>query len=112
MRCVAQGSLRMGDLEGDTRVSGGGGEYDAELCRDWEIWGPNGGYVASIALRAAGDLAAIKRPASFYCHFIRTPRLGRVTLKAEAIQRGKRAESIRVSLFEDGKTVLEGMLRT
>ena len=44
----------MGDFDIDTRVEGSGGRYRANISREWEIWGPNGGYVAAIALRAAG----------------------------------------------------------
>ena len=41
----------MGDLAIDTAVEGSDGRYRARLSRDWEIWGPNGGYLAAIALR-------------------------------------------------------------
>ena len=45
----------MGDFDRDTRVESlGAGRYRAEPHPDWMIWGPNGGYVATIALRAAG----------------------------------------------------------
>ena len=51
----------MGDFEHDTRVESlGEGRYRAELNPDWMIWSPNGGYVASIALRAAGAEARIE----------------------------------------------------
>jgi hypothetical protein len=40
------------------------------IVADWEIWGPNGGYVAAIALRAAGAATHLRRPASFACHFL------------------------------------------
>ena len=55
----------MGDLEVDTRVERRGDGFVAQLSRDWEVWGPNGGYVASIALRAAGAVSRFRRPASF-----------------------------------------------
>jgi hypothetical protein len=35
----------VGDLAHDTAVEGGNGKYRAQISRDWEIWGPNGGYV-------------------------------------------------------------------
>jgi hypothetical protein len=45
----------MGDIEEQTAVrSVGEGRYTADVHQDWEIWGPCGGYVAAIALRAAG----------------------------------------------------------
>ncbi len=63
------------DLEQATRVEGDAGRYHARLSDEWEIWGPNGGYLAAIALRAAGELAEIRQPASFYCHFLSSPGL-------------------------------------
>ena len=65
----------MGDLERDTRLTGGDGQYTITLSEDWRIMGPNGGYMAAVALRAAGMEAAIPRPASISCHFISVPRL-------------------------------------
>src|SRR5437763_14095310 len=43
---------RVGDLDLDTRVerNAAGDGFTATLSRDWEIWGPQGGYVASVAL--------------------------------------------------------------
>ena len=47
----------MGDLELASRVVRvGPTSFAAELSPDWEIWGPNGGYLASVALRAADVL--------------------------------------------------------
>lgn len=54
-------------------LEGEGPVYATTLSREWEIWGPNGGYLAALALRAAGLGAEIGRPASFYCHFLRSP---------------------------------------
>jgi acyl-CoA thioesterase len=68
--------------------------------------------MAAIALRAAAGEAAIKRPASFYCHFIRPARFDAIDARVTVIQQGRRAESIRVSLIQDGKPVVEGLLRT
>jgi acyl-CoA thioesterase-2 len=82
------------------------------VSSDWEIWGPNGGYIASLALRAAGEMAAIKRPVSFYCHFIRSAQFEPVELQAEIVQQGRRAESIRIGVSQRGKIVLAGLLRT
>ena len=65
----------MGDFEVDTRLErtrGSHNHFSATLSEDWKIWGPNGGYVAGIALRAAGLVAEVPRPVSFACHFLRT----------------------------------------
>ncbi len=55
----------MGDLALDTAGRRlGDGRFEATLSRDWEIWGPNGGDVAAVALRAAGAAAGPSRPAA------------------------------------------------
>ncbi len=48
----------------------GDGAYRAELSPDWEVWGPQGGYLASVALRAAGAAIGRARPASINAHFV------------------------------------------
>ncbi len=102
----------MGDFEVDTRVDGGDGRYRAHISRDWEIWGPNGGYLAAIALRAAGREAKIARPATFTCHFLATARFEPVDLEISVIQRGRRAESLHVVMSQHGRPILQGLLRT
>jgi len=44
----------VGDRFLDTALEGGDGRYRAHLSPDWAIRGPNGGYLAVIAVRAAG----------------------------------------------------------
>lgn len=100
------------DFEGHTRVVEHEGRYRATVSRAWEIWGPNGGYLATIALRAAGKAARIQRPASIYCHFIRTARFDSLDLEVTPVHLGRNAESIRVSASQDGKPVIEALVRT
>ena len=100
------------DLDHATRVTPENGGYVACLSKDWEIWGPNGGYLATIALRAAGAVAQIKRPASFYCHFLRSPAFDVVELKVSVLKRGRRAESFAVEMAQQGKPVLHAMVKT
>ena len=86
--------------------------FRAELSRDWEIWGPNGGYLATVALRAAGACAAIPRPASFYCHFLAVAQFAPVELHVRELRRGRRTEALQVSLEQDGRAIAYAMLRT
>ena len=102
----------MGDLQDDTRLEGGGGRYRGWLSPDWEIWGPNGGYLAVLALRAAGAEAAIPRPASFAGHFLAVGRFDAVDVSVDVIRRGKRSESLRVTLTQEGRPLLEALVRT
>jgi len=102
----------MGRFDEDTAVEGGGGRYRATLSRSWEVWGPNGGYVAAIALRAAGAEARIKRPAAFAAHYLSVARFAPVDLSVTVVHRGRRSESLRVSMTQDGRPVLEAIVRT
>jgi acyl-CoA thioesterase len=102
----------MGDFEKDTQVSGSGGQYRAKLSEDWKIWGPNGGYVAAIALRAAGAEARIPRPVAFAAHYLSMARFEEVELEVVPVQQGRSAESIRVSMRQAGRPVLEALVRT
>lgn len=109
-------SISASDLEYATRVEGhdegDGGRYVAHLSEDWEIWGPNGGYLAAIALRAAGMVAQIRQPASFYCHFLSSPAFDAVQLHVKVLKRGRRAESFAVEMTQQGKPILHAMVKT
>jgi acyl-CoA thioesterase len=101
------------DLERATRVeTQEGGHMEAHLSADWEIWGPNGGYLAAIALRAAGSAAQIQRPASFYCHFLSSPAFADVQLEVSVLKRGRRAGSFAVEMSQEGKPILHALVKT
>ena len=91
----------MGDLGVDTRVEpagddGAGNRYTAKLSPDWEIWGPNGGYLASVALRAAGLATGRARPASLVGHFLGVAAFDRVDLDVDILRTSRFATSARV----------------
>lgn len=98
-----------GDFARDTAVVGGDGTYQAQLSPAWEIWGPNGGYLAAIALRAAGAASSFKRPASITCHFLSVARFDAVEIEVRSLRRAKRAESLRVTISQAGAPVLEAI---
>lgn len=100
------------DLDRATRVEAQANGYVARLSADWEIWGPNGGYLAAIALRAAGSAAQIQRPASFYCHFLSSPAFAAVQLDVNVLKRGRRAESFAVAMSQEGKPILHALVKT
>ncbi|MCP5055143.1 MAG: thioesterase family protein [bacterium] len=105
----------MGDFECDTRltpVSGTQGHYRTVLSEDWNIWGPNGGYLAGIALRAVGLEAKVPRPASFHGHFLSVARFEEVDVTVAPVRLGRRSESFQVSMTQKGKPILEGLVRT
>jgi acyl-CoA thioesterase len=99
-------------LDRATDLEGEAGRYSIRLSEDWEIWGPSGGYLAALALRAAGACAEIPRPASFYCHFLSPPAFEEVELAVAALKRGRRSESLSVTMTQAGKPVFIALVRT
>jgi acyl-CoA thioesterase len=103
----------MGDLAADTAIEAvGPGRYRAHISKDWELWGPSGGYLAAIALRTAGAHTRMAKPASISCHYLAIGRFTAVELEVTTLQSGRRAESLRVSMVQDGKLILEAIVRT
>jgi acyl-CoA thioesterase II len=100
----------MADFGYDTAVAGRDGRYTGRLSEDWKIWVPQGGYVASVALRAAGAHSAFPRPASLACHFLRVAAFGPVELRVETLRRTRRAESTRVTVLQGEAPVLEALV--
>ena len=101
----------MGDLGKDTAVEPlGDGRYRATLSSDWEIWGPMGGYVAAVALRAAGEAGAHPYPAAFSCHYLGVADFADVDIVVETRRRGRNATSQRVEVTQAGRPILDAMV--
>lgn len=78
----------------------------AELSPNWAVWGPNGGYLAAIALRAAMARSRCERPASFQCHFLAVGDFAPVDIRVTKLGGGKRAESLHVDVLQGEKNLL------
>lgn len=102
----------MSDLSKDSIVTGGDGRWTAEVSPDWQIWGTNGGYLAVMALRAACLHTGLPRPASLDCHFLGQAVPGPVELTTDSLRLGKRAQSVRVHMTQNGHSVLEALVWT
>ena len=103
----------MGNLGADTELEPiGEDHYRATLSPDWAMWGPNGGYLAAIALRAAGAATGLSRPASLACSFIGTATFDPVDLRVTRLRGGKRAELLRVGMFQGENQILEATVWT
>ena len=84
--------------------------FRAELSRDWELMGPNGGYLSAIALRAAGAQSALPRPVSLGVHYVAIPRFSEVILDVEVLGGSRRAQSLRVCMTQRDKRILEAIV--
>lgn len=100
------------DFDIATRLEGSEGRFGAVLTDDWQLWGPSGGYLAAIALRAAGEISELPRPVSFFCHFLKAPEYGEIEVRAEFERRGRRSESIGVTMLQDGSPTMRALVRT
>ncbi len=81
------------------------------LSRDWEIWGPNGGYLAAIALRAAGQRSGRARPASLVGHFLGVASFEvPIEIRATTQRTAKVATSVHVQLVQLGKPIFTAMV--
>jgi len=97
----------MGDLGKDTAVELiEPGLYRGCLNQDWEIWGPNGGYIASVAMRAAAAHAELPRPASFSCQYLAVGEFTDVDARVVTTRRTKRAEPVTVELHQGERLLL------
>jgi acyl-CoA thioesterase len=103
----------MGDFVADTSLEyldcpdprGPGRRYRAVLSPDWDVWGPMGGYLAAIAMRAIGATSAWQRPASFQCLFLTIARFGPVEIEVVPVRCGRRAQALAVSMSQEGRPI-------
>jgi acyl-CoA thioesterase len=98
---------RLADLATDTELEQtGDGIFAARVSPDWSVWGPLGGYLAAIALRAAGRVATLPRPASISVQFLGTASIDALKVAVRPMKRSRRAESLHVSVEQAGRPVL------
>jgi len=97
----------MGDLAADTTVEQTGpSTFTCDLSPDWEIWGPNGGYLAAVAMRAAGIASGRARPASITAHFVGAGRSEPVEISVEVNRETKVATSVTARISQEGRPLL------
>jgi acyl-CoA thioesterase-2 len=101
----------MGDFAKDTAVDGGEGRYCAALSPDWEIWGPMGGYVASVALRAAArEVDPSLRPASFTCQYLAPARFDLVDVAVSVRRASRRTAAVAVHVSQEATAILDAQI--
>jgi acyl-CoA thioesterase-2 len=101
----------VGDLAKDTAVHGENGRYRATVSGDWEIWGPMGGYVAAIALRAAAEEAPPGlEPASFTCQFLSPARFEDVDINVSVRRASRRAAAITAHITQNDAPILDAQV--
>lgn len=88
-----------------TALSPNDGGFVVSLDQAWDIWGPAGGYIAAIALRAVGARAAAgHRPVTLTGQFVRVAKPGTLDVRVEPVKQGG-TELFAVTLAQGGQPV-------
>lgn len=85
-------------------------EFCAVISSRWEIWGPNGGYLAAIALRAAGGVADGFQPVSFSCQYLNVAQFEEVQLQVHCLRAGKNSQALQVTMSQNGLIILQAQV--
>lgn len=72
--------------------------------------GPFGGYLAALALRAAEAATDLSVPRSLACHFAHVGHAGPLDVDVVQLRRGRRLESLRVELAQDGAPLVSALV--
>ncbi|MGB0115124.1 MAG: thioesterase family protein [Ilumatobacteraceae bacterium] len=102
----------MGNLAEDVELTEvGPGTFERTLSADWEIWGPNGGYVAAVALHAAHRHCGRARPANITVHFLGVANFDEpVTVTVETLRSARQVSSLLVRIDQSGRPILSAMV--
>ncbi|MCK9250185.1 MAG: thioesterase family protein [Solirubrobacteraceae bacterium] len=86
------------------------GRYVGDVDDDWSApTGPNGGYLAAIAVRALVARMAGEgswRLRSLTCHYLRRARNGPIELRVDVIRAGRRTASARLTGIQEGRETI------
>lgn len=103
----------MGDFRSQTLPRHRDGHrYDIELHEDWEVWGPNGGYLSALLLRAVGLEAASQVPASYAGQYLQTPEFGSAEISVSCMKAGRQASAWQAQLWQQGKLMVQAQVWT
>lgn len=84
--------------------------YTATVSPDWAIWGPNGGYITSFALRAAGRATGRARPASIVAHILGVAAFADVEVEVTVLRTSRVASSARVTIAQGERPIVEALV--
>ena len=97
----------MADFEQDTRVVHTESGWQTALSPDWQVVGPQGGYVAAIALRAmAGLVAPGFLPAALTAQYLTPATAGPAEVQPVLLRQGRRAAFTSATVRQNNKVEL------
>lgn len=82
--------------------------WDTQFAENWDIMrNTNGGYMLSIASRAASEATGGRNPVTITGHYTRPGHTGPATARTEVVRSGRRFSVVRTSLFQEDSVVLD-----
>jgi acyl-CoA thioesterase len=101
----------MANLIPDTELQPLGPDlFAATLNPEWHIWGPMGGYLASLALRAAQRISRLPGPVSISCQFLAVAYFEPVEIRVTTLTRSRRSEAFVVSIHQGGRHIMHAQI--
>lgn len=79
--------------------------WSTSLHKEWALWGPAGGYLSALALRAIGEATSFPRPVSLSCQFLRVAKFEPAQIRVQQLRSGKRSACLRADLMQDDRVV-------
>jgi len=96
-----------------TAVHGGPTSWTATVDPGWTIGGrPNGGYLLTMATRAALGAIEHPHPLAVSGHFLAPPAVGPAELEVTSLRAGRSLSTARATLAQDGRPLLEALVTT
>jgi acyl-CoA thioesterase len=97
-------------VEATTIEAMGDGRFATRLREDWALWGPAGGYLCALALRAGAACTAFTRPVSLAVQYLAVGRFEDAELRVTSLRAGRRSEALRIDLHQRDRLLLTAQL--
>ena len=88
----------------------GEGRFGVRLRENWALWGPAGGYLCALVLRAAGASTTFTRPVSLAVQYLSVGRFEDAVLEVSSLRAGRRSEALRIDLRQQDRLLLTAQL--
>lgn len=91
-----------------------GGGFTIDLRPEWDVWGPNGGYVSAILLNAVAARSSCRLPvpASLYVQYLAVAEYAQAQIDVVCMKQGRTAEAHQATLTQGGKIIAQAMIWT
>ena len=94
------------------KLTGEAGRFKGRIHQDWEIWGPNGGYLSAIAMNAVAQMTPFSQPVSFYAMYLGVGAFDEVDLSVTPVRVGRNTGVYTVEMVQNDRKLLQAQVIT